>query len=62
VSGPPAVHSRGRGSIASSCRPIGAICSSEVALQRGGRNWARLRRCRQPRSGTNVARSREKRV
>ena len=45
--------SRGRSSIRSSFRPIGAICSSEVARQRHGRNGSRLRRCRQPRSGTD---------
>ena len=50
---PPAPGSRGRTSIASSCRPIGAICSSEVARRRHGRNWSRLGRCREPRSGTD---------
>ena len=49
----PAPRSRLRTPTASSCRPIGAICSSEVARRRHGRKWSRLGRSRQPRSGTD---------
>jgi hypothetical protein len=50
---PTAVHSRGRTSTASSCRPMDAFCSAEVARGPHGRNWSRLDRSREPRSGTD---------
>jgi hypothetical protein len=46
---PPAPRCRGRTSTASSCRPTGAICSSEVARRRDGRNGVpRFRHRRKP--------------
>jgi hypothetical protein len=47
---PPAPRSRGRTSSASSCRPMGAFCSSAVARRPHRRKCSRLGRSRQPRS------------